>query len=128
MSPDDLDQEHFDAAAEYAAEHLARHGVAKVRLAPGDMTEYRLIIAAPGPEWAYGDERPGKNYWVALCADFGTGYEWRGQHVDGGYAAEKWVSRSVSKGTRAWTGQVVARFLTATSEAMAARALDEAAR
>jgi hypothetical protein len=115
-----LDAAHIASAAAWAANQLRISGMAKVRLAPGDMTEYRIVIAAPGIEWAYGEPRDGRHYWVTLCANFGTGYEWHGGRIDPGYAAEKWTNPSVSKATRAWTGEVVARFLTATAEAMQA--------
>lgn len=118
MAYDQLDQEHIEEAAQFAAVMLAKHGAAKVRLAPGDMTEYRFALVAPGVEWAYGEERVGKYYWVTLCANFGAGYEWHGGEVHADYAAEKWVNPSVSKGTRAHTGMVVGRFLTAVSAAM----------
>jgi hypothetical protein len=121
---DRLDADHIAEAAQFAADQLSLHGVAKVRLAPGDMTEYRFVIATPGIEWAYGVERPGKYYWVTLCANFGGGYEWHGGEVDGGYAAEKWTNPGTAKGTRAWTGEVVARFLTAIANAMRANAVE----
>lgn len=120
MNPDDLDTAHIASAAAWAANQLRIGGMAKVRLAPGDMTEYRIVIAAPGIEWAYGEPREGRYYWVTLCASFGAGYEWHGGQVDGGYAAEKWTNPSSGKATRAWTGEVIARFLSATSEAMRA--------
>jgi hypothetical protein len=117
----DLDQEHILTAAQFAARKLASDGVACVRLAPGDMTEYRFVIAAPGIEWAYGDERQGTYYWVTLCAGFGAGYEWHGGHVDGSYAAEKWTNFGSAKASRAWTGEVVAHFLSAVSDAIKAQ-------
>lgn len=112
----DLDQEHIASAALFAAEALAARGVALVRLAPGDMTEYRIAIMAPGVEWAYGAPRGGRYYWVTLCASFGAGYEWPGRAVDGGYATEKWTNAGSSKATRAWTGEVIAQFLTAVAK------------
>lgn len=121
---DRLDSEHIDAAAQYAADQLGLVGHVKVRLAPGDMTEYRIAIVAPSDEWAYGDVRPGKYYWVTLCAGFGAGYEWHGGAIDGGYAAEKWTNPDSAKGTRAWTGEVVALFLTAVAGAMRANAVE----
>ena len=114
-----LDQEHIEAAARFAADSLASQRVAVVRLAPGDMTEYRFVIVAPGVEWAYGEPRYGRYYWVTLCADFGCGYEWGGHAVDGGYAASKWTNAGSSKGTREWTGAVVARFLSAVAQCFA---------
>lgn len=119
MNPDDtLDAAHIASAAAWAAVRLLDGQEAKVRLAPGDMTEYRILIAPPGTEWAYGDEREGRYYWVTLCANFGAGYEWHGGRIDGGYAAEKWTNPGSSKATRAWTGEVVARFLSATAVAL----------
>lgn len=112
-----LDQDHINAAAAFAAAELAATGVARVRLAPGDMTEYPIVIAAPGPEWAYDKERLGSYYWVTLCASFGTGYPWHGHQTDDGYAAEKWVNRGENKASRAHVGRVVAAFLTAVAEA-----------
>jgi len=126
MDPDRLDQDHIDKAADFAAEHLATDGVARIRLAPGDMTEYRFVIARPGIEWAYGEPREGRYYWVTLCADFGGGYEWHGGGVDGGYATEKWTNRSSGDATRRHTGEVVARFLTAVAEAMRHLAIETA--
>lgn len=114
----DLDQEHIQAAARFAADQLAAGGVARVRLAPGDMTEYPLVITVPGVEWAYGGPRQGRYYWVTLCASFGAGYEWHGGEVDGYYATQKWTNAGSSAATRAWTGEVVARFLTAVSAAL----------
>ena len=113
-----LDGEHIRGAALWAAEALDATGVAKVRLAPGDMTEYALLIAAPGIEWAYGQHAAGSHYWVAVCANFGCGYEWGGFPVHADYCADKWVARGASKGTRMWAGQVIARFLTALAEAL----------
>jgi hypothetical protein len=118
---EDLDQEHIADAAEFAARQLAEVGVAVVRLAPGDMTEYRFVIASPGFEWAYGQVRQGKYYSVTLCAGFGSGYDWHGGKVDQYYAAQKWTNAGSSKGTREWTGTVVALFLTAVSQAMGTR-------
>lgn len=117
---DRLDREHIRSAAVWAAAQLTETGVARVRLAPGDMTEYRFVIAAPAIEWAYGEPRPGNYYWVTLCANFGGGYEWAGQPVDPSYAAEKWTNTSSSKATRLHTGTVVALFLTAVGEAIKA--------
>ncbi len=116
---DRLDNEHISDAGQWAAESLLAHGQARVRLAPGDATEYKIMIVAPGIEYAYGEPRVGKYYWVALCANFGSGYEWHGGAIDGGYAAMNWTNPSVSKATRAHSGEVVARFLTATAHAMA---------
>lgn len=118
MNPDQLDQDHIDAAARFAAAQLATGGVARVRLAPGDMIEYPFLIAVPGVEWAYDELRTGRYYWVTLCASFGAGYEWHGGEVDSIYAAVKWANFGSSKATRAWTGEVVARFLTAVSAAL----------
>lgn len=110
----DLDQDHINEAAAFAARQLVAAGVARIRLSPGDMTEYRIAIVAPGPEFSrsYGEVK-GRYFWVTLCAGFGAGYEWHGGPVDGPYAAEKWANASVSKGTRAHTGEVIARFLSA---------------
>ena len=118
---DDLDQDHITNAAAFAARQLADEGVAVVRLAPGDMTEYRFVIARPGVEWAYGQVRQGKYYSVTLCASFGSGYDWHGGEVDQYYATQKWTNAGSTKGTREWTGTVVALFLTAVSQAIAAR-------
>lgn len=120
MNPDDLDAAHIASAAAWAANQMRISGMAKVRLAPGDMTEYRIVIASPGIEWAYGEPRHGQYYWVTLCASFGAGYEWHGGEVHGGYAAEKWTNPGSSKATREWTGEVVARFLSATATALPA--------
>ena len=117
-----IDQAHINDAAAFAARQLADAGVARIRLAPGDMTEYRIVIAAPADEWAYGDVRRGRYFWVTLCAGFGAGYEWHGGPVDGGYAAEKWANATANKATRAWTGEVVARFLTAVAKARSEQA------
>lgn len=113
-----LDHDHINAAAAWTAETLASTGHALVRLAPGDMTEYRIAITCPDIEWAYGEPRQGRYYWVTLCAGFGGGYEWRRQRLDGGYAAEKWANRSSGATTRRWTGEVMAVFLNAVRQAM----------
>lgn len=118
-----LDLAHIDAAARFAAGHLSAHGVARVRLTPGDMTEYHLVVTGPGAVWKSGvagdfiDHT--RDHCVALVASFGAAYPWAGQEIAPGYAAEKWTARTSSDGTRAHTGEVVARFLTALSEAMA---------
>lgn len=116
-TPADLDREHIAQAAHFAAAELTRTGVARVRLAPGDMTEYPILIAAPGPEWGWISPdhghgvRRSPEYWVALCCSFGAGYPWSGDEIAPGYAAEKWTARGSSDGTRLWTGAVVADFL-----------------
>jgi hypothetical protein len=119
----DLDQAKIQEAAEYAAGCLANYGHARVRLAPGDMTEYPILIASPGGEWGYvGDGYGrvlGRDYWVALCSSFGTGYFWRGTpDVSPGYAAEKWTTLYLADASRIWTGWVISDFLNAVSEAM----------
>ena len=123
---DVLDDDHIAQAAAWAAEQLVLHGVARLSLTPGDMTEYRLLIAAPDVEWAYGDERPGRNYIVALCSSFGAGYPWNGRPVSPGYAAEQWTHRAAGDGVREWTGEVMSRFLTATHQAMVDQAIETA--
>lgn len=120
----DLDQAHIATAANFAARRLVIDGVAKVRLAPGDLTEYPILIAGPGVEWSYRHGRVGENlgrdYWVALCASFGRGYLWNPESlVAPGYAAEKWTAGG-DAGTRAWTGWVMADFLTAVADALRA--------
>lgn len=114
----DLDHDHIRDAAIWAAHRLADVGVARVRLAPGDMTEYRIDIAAPGAIWAYGEERADRDYGVTLCANFGCGYPWAGREVHPDYATEKWTNPSSSKGTRAHTGRVMAAFLSALATAI----------
>ena len=115
---DRLNHEHI-AAARWAAEALTADGVARVRLTPGDMTEYRILIAAPAVEWADGARRAGRYFWVALCAGFGAGYEWHGGAVDPYYARDKWTNDGSGKGVREHTAVVMSRFLTALAEAMA---------
>lgn len=111
-----LPVEEFDSAALFAAGRLSSSDVAVVYLAPGDMTEYRFVIAKPPVFWAYGEERPAKYYYVTLCQSFGAGYEWAGHAISADYATEKWTNPGSPKGTRAHTGAVVARFLTAVAD------------
>ncbi len=113
-----LDHQHIVEAATHAAAQLAVGRPARVYLAPGDLTEYRILAAAPGTEWAYGQVRDGREYWVALCNSFGAGHAWGGEPVTGGYAAEKWTNWGSTSGTREWTGQVIAEFLGALHEAI----------
>jgi hypothetical protein len=115
-----LDQTKIREAADFASAFLGTDGIARVRLAPGDMTEYPILIAAPGPEWAYRGDRygyaEGDHYWVALCSTFGAGYFWQPQsHVSPGYAAEKWTHLGIRDVSRLWTGWVMADFLNAVS-------------
>lgn len=113
----ELDQDAIDQAAVWTARKLADTGVARVRLSPGDATEYRIMIASPDVEWRRSGETAGIYYWVALSNDFGAAYEWHGGQIDAGYAREKWTSRGITGGTRDWTAEVMARFLTAVSGA-----------
>lgn len=125
IDTDRLDADRINAAAAFAAEQLRSVGVARVHLAPGDMTDYPFLIATPGPEWNYDGTGysavTGSYYWVALCCSFGAGYPWTGGPVDAYYGREKWTNPGSSKATRAWTGEVVTRFLTAVSAALEAR-------
>lgn len=120
----ELDVDHIDLAARFAAHQLRTAGVARVRLSPGDATEYRLLLAAPGLEFSKAAlydmkggfelaERAGTYFWVALCNSFGAGYEWHGGPVDAGYATEKWTNLSGPPGIREHTGRVVAEYLNA---------------
>lgn len=116
MRPEDLEQHLFDAAAAWAARQLDRRGVALVKLAPGDATEYPILIAVPDVQYLSSvGEAANRTYWVSLCAGFGSGYPWMGQPVDPGYATEKWTNR-LAHGV--WTGTVISRFLTALSSAL----------
>jgi hypothetical protein len=114
----DLDQDRIDAAARWTAEQLARTGVAKVELTPGDSTVYKLLLSSPGPLWRAGGESTTTYYWVSLCASWGNGYEWAGGPIERTYCAEKWTNHSANKAIRAHTGEVIAQFLTATSKAL----------
>lgn len=116
-----FDQQHINDAATWAAGQLAATGVARVDLTPGDMTEYRLLIAAPCPTYQKGVVRPPRDqlYTVAVLNDFGAGYEWTGEDVDDGYAAEKWTKSSLPSGGRTRVGAVVAAFLHALGRAIA---------
>lgn len=118
MNPDILDQEHIETAARWVAHALEGRGSAKVRLAPGDATEYPIAIVGPGTFWAYGKEREGRTYWVTLMASWGCSYEWAGAPVDPGYAAQKWTNPRAGGAIAEWTGIVMAKFLTALSQAL----------
>jgi len=121
----DLDRAHVEQAAQFAAEQLASRGVARVRLTPGDFTEYQLMVAAPGLEWAAGSARPHRAYLVSLCDPFGASYPWSAGEVNPRYAVEKWTQRDAPEGTRRCTGQVVALFLNALSVRIEALAEEE---
>jgi hypothetical protein len=118
-----LDQAHIASAAGFAARRLVTDGVAKVRLTPGDLTEYPILIAGPSVEWGCRNGRIAEHYsgeyWVAVCSGFGSGHLWDPEtHVAPGYAAEKWTAPGVGDGTRGWTGWVMAEFLTAVADAL----------
>lgn len=113
-----LDDAHIGQAAVWSAHHLRDHGVARVRLTPGCGTRYTVMVAAPGREWQDGDEPEGSHYWVSWVNPADGGYEWTPGFTHPRYAAEHWVSPRLSKGEKAFTAEVLARFLTALSEAM----------
>lgn len=110
---DRLDRQHIRNAAAWAAEQLALTGQARVRLTPGDMTEYPIQVTAPSPTWWAQGVADGKTYWVVLCCGFGTGYEWMGGEIHADYAAQKWTHHREPVGTRIHGGAAVAAFLTA---------------
>lgn len=112
---DSIDNDLIEAAAAKAAELLSEHDFAEVGLMPGDATFYRFIILPPCRNVTVnGDDRgapnPARDYLVVLATSFGLSYEWGGQKMHADYCAEKWASDH-----RPWTGEVVARFLTALS-------------
>ena len=114
-----LDRQHITEAANAAAALLQSHGVARIHLAPGDMTHYRFLVAAPGAEWRHDGYGTGRDYWVALVNGFGAGGLWSGQEVHPGYATEKWAGRGLDAWSRLYIGHVVAMFLSALAKAIA---------
>lgn len=120
----DIDRRHINEAAVWAATQLVETGVARVRLAPGDATQYRVLVTSPGS--AYAADHTGqtvvvdeRTYTVVVLNDFGAAYDWTGGPVDDSYVAEKWTRPDRSAGARACTGIAVAAFLTALSNALA---------
>lgn len=118
---DRLDHDHVRKAAAWAAEQLALVGSARVRLAPGDMTEYKIQVTAPSEEWSAQGTHAGEYYWVTLSCGFGTGYEWSGHPIHTDYAASKWVAYGAPAGTRLCAGAAVGLFLTCLSQALRCR-------
>ena len=114
-----LDRQHITEAANAAVALLQSHGVARIHLAPGDMTHYRFLVAVPGTEWRHDGYGTGRDYWVALVNGFGAGDLWSGQEVHPGYAAEKWAGRGLDAWQRIYVGHVVALFLSALAKAIA---------
>jgi hypothetical protein len=98
---------HIGLMAGAASGHILVHGWAAVRLTPGDMTMYRIIIA-PNEEMAASPDggvvwdviNAG---WVVACAD--GSYPWTGHHVDPSYVASKWTRGHL------WTAVIIAEFL-----------------
>lgn len=110
-----LPSEPFEVAALWSVEQLVEHGRAMVRLAPGDATQYHLVVVAPGPVLDCGGEAWERQYFVALWMDSsGSVYPWTPGFTHPSYAAERWA------GGQEWTGAVVARFLNAVAELLVA--------
>lgn len=107
----DLDAEHFDLAATWAARQLSRYQRAVMTLTPGDGTAYRLVLVGPSRVWEQGEERGRSCYWVTLLGSFGHGAEWTpGGYVHWTYAAEQWVAKTTGA-SREHTAKVLAGFL-----------------
>lgn len=114
-----LDGAHIRAAAVWVADQLAATGVARVRITPGDMTAYEVIVVGREvPEWEADRSTTLRLYRVVLANSFGAAYPWGGDPVDPSYAGQKWTNPTCGEGPRLWTGEVVARFLNALAVAM----------
>lgn len=106
-----LDLGRMEAAAIWAARQLDTRGVARVALAPGDMTLYCFTIVAPSVPTLDQDGvhlvTIQKDYEVTLATSFGATYAWAANAtVHPTYAAEKWANDG-----NLHTGVVVAVFL-----------------
>lgn len=137
MMFDSINDAVIEAAAEYAGNMLALSGFTEVVVEPNDGTRYRFVVLAPsawacnGFSWERSDgaaapdgmgephvvgypvER--KEYLVSLATTFGKTYPWSGQPMDGSYCQGNWSNEGVRGDGNRWTGEVVARFLTALS-------------
>lgn len=112
----DLDAEHMDMAAGWAAIQLSRYQKAVLTLTPGDGTAYRLLLVGPSRVWEQGEESDRACYWVTLLGPFGHGAEWTpGGYVHWTYAAEQWVAKTVGA-SREHTAKVLAGFLNTLDE------------
>lgn len=108
-----INVDHITMAAAWAAEEVAEHGVAHVKLTPGDGTLYPIIVVK-ARVWncdQYGHVDEPREYTVTLAASFGATYQWGGQPLHEDYVGEKWTSDG-----NKWTATVVAAFLNAFSE------------
>lgn len=104
-----LDQEHINAAAFFAAEKLIDDQVAIIRLTPGDMTLYSLLVT-PKHVDVFTDTGTvtAREYCVILATSWGKAYPWNGERVHAQYVHEKWV-----EGHSPHTAAVLAAFLNA---------------
>ena len=113
VCPHTLDDARIDAAALWASHALRDRTVAHVELSPGDDTMYGVLVSAPALVWQDRDERQAVDYTVALR--FGDTHPWGGRpDVHPSYAAKTWGRGNVC------TGEVLARFLNALGEKLAA--------
>lgn len=113
---DELPADRFERPANWAAAMLAEYGYAYVILEPGDATNYRIMIIAPGTEWHGSDVVDQHRYYhVALSMGMGFGYDWAGHQLDPSYVASKWVVES-RPGAGYHAACVLTRFLNALAD------------